>query len=161
MTEWHRTRRGDLGLRALGSGACALSYLSIRHLMALHDADPAHWSPDVLAYALTAIGFLGASGGSATTIMGKHIFDQVEISERWRRRPDGFSSSSIGPTGFQDPDLVNLSDPTAPGVWGRRDLSVRREDANLFLRRSSASSASMRLHEPGDGDVAVASAVVV
>ncbi|WP_174296505.1 hypothetical protein [Sphingomonas bacterium] len=84
---WHRTRRGDLGLRALGTGACALSCASIGHLLRWHDADPVHWSPGIAAWLLTAIGFLCASGGSGLVLLGSHLFDEIVISERWRTRP--------------------------------------------------------------------------
>jgi hypothetical protein len=36
-------------------------------------------------YALATAGFLFASLGSALAIMGEHLFDEVQVSARWRR----------------------------------------------------------------------------
>ena len=46
-----------------------------------------HQDPTLIEFATAALGFLCFSAGGALTTLGEHIFDQVEISERWARRP--------------------------------------------------------------------------
>lgn len=46
-----------------------------------------HGDPTIIEFAAAATGFLCFSAGGALTALGKHIFDQVEISERWASRP--------------------------------------------------------------------------
>ncbi|WP_347090994.1 hypothetical protein [Sphingomonas parapaucimobilis] len=47
------------------------------------------WRPcragGLAGYALATAGFLFASLGSALAIMGEHLFDEVQVSARWRR----------------------------------------------------------------------------
>jgi hypothetical protein len=40
----------------------------------------------VAAYLLALVGFLGASAGSALALYGRHLFDEIEVSARWRHR---------------------------------------------------------------------------
>lgn len=131
MTEWHRRRRGDLGLRALGLATCALSYGSFQHLMAMHVADPAHWSPGLLAYVLTATGFLAASAGSAMVTLGTHLFDKIEVSERWRaghlaserRNVLDFASLTLLSPGYHRPAGPWEARSTVGMTLGRQDVS--------------------------------------
>jgi hypothetical protein len=83
MAAWHRSRRADLGLRALGLGLCAVAYLAIARLVAI--AQPLQ-TAGALAFVLAAIGFLGASAGSAMTLLGNHLFDEIEISAHWQHQ---------------------------------------------------------------------------
>jgi hypothetical protein len=83
MAAWHRSRRADLGLRALGLGLCAVAYFAIARLVAL--AQPAQ-AAGALSFALAAIGFMSASAGSAMTFLGNHLFDEIEVSSRWQHR---------------------------------------------------------------------------
>lgn len=83
MRDWHHKRPTDLALRLLGLALCTASWLSIRALLDLH-AQSAVAPPPPAAYALAAIGFVGGSAGSALAVLGHHLFDRVEISERWR-----------------------------------------------------------------------------
>ena len=53
-----------------------------------------HQDPSFTEFAAAALGFLCFSVGAALTAIGEHIFDQVEISERWARRP--YSPSGNG-----------------------------------------------------------------
>lgn len=92
MSIHHRVFVCDAVIRTAGLMCMALSMLAIRHLhMMIHTA-PRHAAP-LPELGLAAIGFLGASLGSALTFLGHHIFDQVEISARWARsdlaRPSG------------------------------------------------------------------------
>lgn len=81
---WHRSWQADIGLRILGLAACVVAYLAFRHLPGAMRADPRH--PGAAAYVLAAAGFLAASAGSASTLLGKHLFDRIAISARWRVR---------------------------------------------------------------------------
>ena len=42
-------------------------------------------SPGAAAFLLALVTFLSASAGSATLILGPHLFDRVEVSARWAR----------------------------------------------------------------------------
>ncbi|MCC2975621.1 hypothetical protein LK533_02895 [Sphingomonas sp. PL-96] len=85
MTAWHRTRRADLGLRVLGLSLCGLSGAAIAQLCAMRvGTGPSA----VLPYALAALGYLGASAGSALALLGGRLFAPGAVSERWRRQPE-------------------------------------------------------------------------
>ncbi|WP_203310881.1 hypothetical protein [Sphingomonas beigongshangi] len=79
---WHRSRRADLSLRAGGLCLLVISGLALRRLIALHIASG---GADAFAFLLALIAFLSASLGSAATLLGGHLFDEVEVSARWRR----------------------------------------------------------------------------
>ena len=76
------TWRHGLALRLLGVGLCILAWRAIAYLMAMagHGGHAG-----LLGYALATTGFLFASLGSALAIMGEHLFDEVQVSARWRR----------------------------------------------------------------------------
>ena len=76
------TWRHGLALRLLGVGLCILAWRAIAYLMAM----AGHGGrAGLLGYALATTGFLFASLGSALAIMGEHLFDEVQVSARWRR----------------------------------------------------------------------------
>lgn len=81
MVAWHRSRQADLGLRALGLMSWTMAYFAVRTLVAMRISPQ---SAGALAYGLATIGFLGASAGSALAFMGNHLFDEIEVSSRWR-----------------------------------------------------------------------------
>jgi hypothetical protein len=83
MAAWHRLRRADLGLRALGLGFCAVAYFAIARLIALSQPLQAG---STIGFALAAIGFVGGSVGSALAMLGNHLFDDVQVSTRWQHR---------------------------------------------------------------------------
>ena len=91
MAAWHRSRRADLALRALGLLFCSIAYSAISQLCALLISPQ---TIGALAYSLAMIGFLAASGGSVLVMLGHHLFDEIEVSERWRRRPRNLFPSS-------------------------------------------------------------------
>jgi len=82
MVAWHRSWTADIGLRLLGLFSCGIAYVALSRLFAMRI--PAGL-PDILALTLAAIGFLSASGGAALTLFGHHLFDQIEVSSRWRK----------------------------------------------------------------------------
>ncbi|WP_394663170.1 hypothetical protein [uncultured Sphingomonas sp.] len=77
-----RTWRQGLALRLMGLGLCVLAWRMIAHLIAMSG----HGGRATLAgYGLATLGFLAGSLGSALTILGAHVFDEVPVSARWRR----------------------------------------------------------------------------
>ena len=82
---WHRSWRSDVALRAAGVVLGCVAHAVFARLLAL---PPAARTAGVVAYALAALGFLSASAASALAIFGKHPFDRVDVSARWRRRDD-------------------------------------------------------------------------
>ena len=83
MIAWHRSGTTDIGLRTIGILLCVVAYLAISHLIALRPPPPEQ-ATGAESFVLAAVGFLCASVGSAVTCLGNHLFDQVEISARWR-----------------------------------------------------------------------------
>lgn len=80
MAARHRSWKLDWGLRVLGLICCGIAYAAISHLCAMR---PFCRTPAPLAYALAAIGFVGASAGGALTALGAQLFDPVRVSPRW------------------------------------------------------------------------------
>jgi hypothetical protein len=83
MDHWHQKRAADIGLRSGGAALCSLSWLAFRTLFHLRLA-PWPAAPGSSAFALAAIGFLCASAGAALLVLGHHMFDEIELGERWR-----------------------------------------------------------------------------
>lgn len=137
MVAWHRSRRADIGLRGTGLLLCWLSYAAFARLVGQH----APGQPSgLLASGLAAAGFLAASGGTAMTILGFHLFDEVEVSARWRQRPVSSPIPSLERNAAMDiPEPAML-------VVGRDldgDWSVR-ESAGMLLGRFSSAQAARR-----------------
>jgi len=82
MGDWHHDWKTDIGLRLCGLTSCGVSYLAICGLMALRLPDD-QLPLTALPFLLAAIGFLCASAGVGLLVIGHHIFDKVEISQRW------------------------------------------------------------------------------
>lgn len=77
----------DLLLR--GAGLCLLACCWLLMSWLFHSANlRQHHDPTFVECAAAATGFLCFSVGATLASLGDHIFDQVEISERWARRPD-------------------------------------------------------------------------
>ncbi|KQO50696.1 hypothetical protein ASF14_11490 [Sphingomonas sp. Leaf257] len=66
----------------LGVGFCVLAWRAIASLMAMAGQGG---RAGLVGYALATAAFLFASLGSALVIMGEHLFDEVQVSARWRR----------------------------------------------------------------------------
>lgn len=67
----------------MGLACLVLAYAALTRLFAA--PLPAMAMPGLILFALAAIGFLTVSAGAALTIWGKHLFDEVAVSARWRR----------------------------------------------------------------------------
>jgi len=76
----HHLLRG-LSIRALGLAVLGLSWACGHALWILHGER----SPGVAAFLLATTAFMSASIGSAMLILGRHLFDKVEVSARWAR----------------------------------------------------------------------------
>jgi xanthosine utilization system XapX-like protein len=84
-TDWRHNRVADTSVRAGGFAMLGLAGISVHALTALR-AGLSQGAPPPWVFGLAMIGFIGASFGSALVVLGRHIFDRVEISERWARR---------------------------------------------------------------------------
>lgn len=67
----------DLAVRCFGLGLIAIG------IGAGHRLTPAR-ADDALGFLLAMFAFLGLSFGALCTALGHHIFDEVEVSARWR-----------------------------------------------------------------------------
>ena len=87
MVDARKVWRQDVVLRITGMILVACCWLLMRWLV--HSANlRAHHDPSLLQFVAAAAGFLCVSAGSALTTLGAHVFDEVEVSERWARRND-------------------------------------------------------------------------
>ena len=85
MDDREHGRRTDIGLRLCGVLSGSFSALAAWKLAALHLSE-SHSDPGGYALFLAAAAFLGASLGAVLLTQGRHIFDRIELGERWRRR---------------------------------------------------------------------------
>lgn len=139
MAAWHRSRRADIGLRVTGLLFCWISYTAFVRLFAMHLPTQ---KAGLISYGLAAIGFMAASAGSALTLLGHHLFDEIEVSARWRERPD---TSLFSVKGNIEMDIAE----PAMLVVGRDidgDWTVR-ESAGMLLGRFSSAQAAQRFAE--------------
>lgn len=152
MAKWHRMRRGDFGLRGLGLGALAVSYGSISHLIELHAAHPVHWKPGLVAYVLTTVGFLCGSAGTALTLLGGHLFDEIQVSERWRVKPpiERVVKVDVPADIWSVADAASAGQPTSISTL-RSVRTTPRTERNPFPTRATASVAAFRRLEDRGG----------
>ena len=140
MAAFHRSRRADIVLRATGLLLCWVSYTAISRLITMHVPPQ---KAGVLAYGIAAVGFMAASAGSALALLGHRLFDEIEVSARWRGRPDlNVSPPSEGSIQMDIPEPAML-------VVGRDidgDWTVR-ESAGMLLGRFSSAQAAQRFAE--------------
>jgi hypothetical protein len=86
MDKWFLTRGRDLAIRAAGVASLGISWASFHALyrdVGLRPNDAA----TTLWFAIAAIGFVAAAAGAAALSLGRHLFDQVQVSRRWQRLP--------------------------------------------------------------------------
>ena len=77
---FHERKYASLGLRLAGLALFGLGALIWRHLFAA--ADPTA-RLRALPYFLALIGMASTSVGTALVMLGRHLFDQVDLSPRW------------------------------------------------------------------------------
>lgn len=83
--EWYRNPSTRWLLRVVGLLALLTSWRACAWLRALLHRNPSDHS--VIVYLLALAAFCCASAGAALLFVGHHLFDKVQISERWVRRP--------------------------------------------------------------------------
>jgi hypothetical protein len=76
-----KTKWADPPLRLIGAVTLVIS----AGLWALLFRTPTP-PPDALAWLIALLAFASLCAGSAMLVLGPHLFDQVELSERWTRR---------------------------------------------------------------------------
>ena len=90
MMARHERKHVELALRLGGISLLALAALVGRHLFAAADPRGKH---EAICYLLALIGMASACAGAALAVLGRHLFDQVDLPSRWtihdlRRRQD-------------------------------------------------------------------------
>jgi len=78
---WWKRKSADLGLRLAGLLLLLLAEQIGHHLFAIPDSG-AKYAP--LAYLLALIGMSSLSAGAALAVLGRHLFDEVELPARWK-----------------------------------------------------------------------------
>jgi hypothetical protein len=78
---WWKRKYGDLALRLAGLLLLCLAALIGRCLFAAPDAAA---KDEPVAYLLGLIGMSSMSAGAALMVLGRHLFDQVNLPPRWR-----------------------------------------------------------------------------
>ena len=78
--------RWNIGLRLFGAALIGVALSAVWWLYARVHAESSG-PATLLNFLLGLVTFVGASCGSALLLLGTHIFDEVEVSERWRPRP--------------------------------------------------------------------------
>ncbi|MBB3349963.1 hypothetical protein [Sphingomonas sp. BK069] len=153
MVQWHRSRSGDLALRAGGLSLCALSYVAVARLASMH-VPP--MKAGLTSFVLAALGFVAASAGSLLLTLGRRLFDEVEVSARWRHRVR-VSISSL----MEQLSMNNIKEPALLVVGRDADGSwTVRESAGMLLGRFASAEAARRFAQAeraGQPQVAIAS----
>jgi len=80
---WHRRPWAGPLIRLLGLALIALAVAVGRALFARSGASPAELG--VRDWLLALVDFASASVGGGMLLAGAHLFDQIEVSARWRR----------------------------------------------------------------------------
>ena len=79
---WHRRPWAGPTIRIAGLAALGIAVEAARLL--LHSAGVPPADQSAMDYLLALIAFVLASAGSAMLFVGAHLFDEVEVSLRWR-----------------------------------------------------------------------------
>ncbi len=136
MAAWHRSRRADLGPRAFGLLLCCISYAAVARLIATHvRSEPS----DAIAFAFATVGFITASLGGALLTHGRHLFDPIQVSARWRIGRERFRENE---------DTMSVNDPVESAILViGRDVDgswTVRESAGMLLGRFTSAQAADR-----------------
>ncbi len=79
---WHRASWAGASLRLAGAALLCAAWAASTRLW----GDTGH-APRTTDYALALVAFATASAGSVLLLLGAHLFDQVELPQRWTRTP--------------------------------------------------------------------------
>jgi len=77
---WHDRKYADASLRVAGLALLCVAVLVARRLFATPDPQG---KVTASAYLLALIGMASACAGAALAVLGRHLFDEVELSARW------------------------------------------------------------------------------
>ncbi|HMI19543.1 MAG TPA: hypothetical protein VK533_08370 [Sphingomonas sp.] len=77
---WHDRKYADASLRLAGLALLCVAILVARHLFTAPDPQG---KVTASAYLLALIGMASACTGAALAVLGRHLFDEVELSARW------------------------------------------------------------------------------
>lgn len=77
---WRDCKWTGVALRLAGLALLCVAVLVGRHIFARPDPAAKH---SLLAYVLAAVAMLSGCAGAALTLLGRHLFDRVELSSRW------------------------------------------------------------------------------
>ncbi len=80
---WYDGRYASLLLRLAGVGLLVFAWFAgyaLFHRTALGSIDR-----DAIAFLLAALIFLLGSAGAALALLGRHLFDRVELARQWSR----------------------------------------------------------------------------
>ena len=114
--DWDRLPAGRWGLRQLGVVSLLVAYAAGRHLVMIAPGYPRYQPP--LVYGLALVAFVCGSAGCALLVHGRHLFDRVEVSERWRRPPPAVPRME---------PVAALGDPaSAESAWSAVAISTDR-----------------------------------
>ena len=83
---FHERKYANLGLRLIGFVLFGLGALIGSHLFAVPDPTA---SIRILPYLLALIGMTSTCAGAALAVLGRHLFDQVDLSARWTIHASG------------------------------------------------------------------------
>jgi hypothetical protein len=82
---WYEKNGASLALRLAGVALLGLAWFAASLLRSRALAGPVEGDP--VAFLLAGATFVCGSGGALLGLLGRHIFDRVEVSRRWRH-PD-------------------------------------------------------------------------
>ena len=92
----HYDRPSDVKIRMLGAALCCVACFAVRKLMHMHGAGVHTVYPALVAYPVTAVGFMSASAGAALLLLRSHVHDHVKVSARWSQlKPQLVSAEPI------------------------------------------------------------------
>jgi hypothetical protein len=112
--DWHERTIAKIGLRAAGLVILMIAYWAGATLYRRFAGSLVH--PPV-EYLLALVVTVCTCVGTAMTVMGHHLFDQVEVSGRWARR--------LPPTYLHSPeDLAEMSASGPEDTSGERRIDA-------------------------------------
>ncbi|SOB88259.1 hypothetical protein SAMN06297144_3407 [Sphingomonas guangdongensis] len=121
MAAWLSQRRADVALRASGILLAWLGYLAFAELLDLHASTH---RVILIDHALAAVSFVSVGSGGALLLLGRHLFDEVAVSARWRP--------------CADPQLFSLDEGTSEIIDMKEGpLSVSRSPDGGWIVRDS------------------------
>jgi hypothetical protein len=115
--DWEKMPASKWGLKQLGVLLLLGAYAAGKHLLAIGGSH--HGDQPPLAYLLALGTFLCGSTGAALVIHGHHLFDKIQVSERWRQRPPAV------------PEMITVAAPDEHS--GMADIEPPISDASAHL----------------------------